>query len=149
MSITFTKTTAYTREDPCAICHEPLGNGEEVAIHDDASGRKHPMHEDCINRWIETRPTCPFCNADVEVEAAPVTFKDKVVRAIPHVAFFTVGAVVIAAGTIVRGDVPGVSEAAVAVAITGSAIIATGAATVLIAGAALKATNTVLRAIGI
>jgi hypothetical protein len=145
MSITFTGTTIYNRADRCAICMEPLGNGQEVAIHDDNIGRLHPMHSDCINRWIETRPTCPFCNADVEVEAAPVTFMDRVIRAIPNreclinigiIAAAAIGAAVVSVtGSVSAGTVAGVAAGTA----TAAVIISAGPEILVAAGTAIAA----------
>jgi hypothetical protein len=100
MSIAFTKTTNYEHKDPCAICHEPLGNGQEVAMHDDDLGRKHPMHNDCINRWINTNPTCPFCSSDVQVQEKPLTLKDRAIRAIPELEHLNLTSITISTAAI-------------------------------------------------
>jgi hypothetical protein len=154
MSVTFTTTTAYNREDPCAICHEPLGNGQEVASHDDEAGRLHPMHTDCINLWIETRPTCPFCKAGVQVQEKPPTFKEKAVKAIHYVALgtaaVTAGFGVSLAMAIARGQVAEMSAAAAAILVVGGTATAlTNAANLAITITSTRATRAALRELGI
>ncbi|MFT4552330.1 MAG: hypothetical protein ACI9S8_000955 [Chlamydiales bacterium] len=46
---------------PCAICFEPLGNGDEV--HENPC--HHRFHAICAAAWRERNQTCATCRADV------------------------------------------------------------------------------------
>ena len=46
----------------CAICFDPLGNGEICSL-----PCAHLYHEECIGKWFMRKPTCPICQRSVFV----------------------------------------------------------------------------------
>ena len=46
---------------PCIICHEPLEEASAAAI----DGCRHRFCLVCIRRWVQTKSSCPLCNAAV------------------------------------------------------------------------------------
>ncbi|XP_061368328.1 putative RING-H2 finger protein ATL19 [Gastrolobium bilobum] len=49
---------ASSNSNECAICLEDFKKGEECLVF---SVCGHTFHFDCINHWIEKKPSCPIC----------------------------------------------------------------------------------------
>lgn len=52
-------------KEPCCICLHEMDNSSEKKIMALPCG--HIFHEDCINQWISTKPTCPVCNYEIKL----------------------------------------------------------------------------------
>jgi len=50
--------TAIKNGDTCSICLEPCVSGVELEC-------KHVFHKKCIEKWLDTNPTCPNCRVPV------------------------------------------------------------------------------------
>jgi hypothetical protein len=61
----------------CGICRESLN--QDVVVHDDNDGEKHPLHKKCALEWFKTSATCPFCRVNIEPSSL-FSWKDKVVN---------------------------------------------------------------------
>jgi hypothetical protein len=61
----------------CGICRESLN--QDVVIHEDNDGEKHPLHKKCALEWLKTSATCPFCRVNIDPSSL-FSWKDKVVN---------------------------------------------------------------------
>lgn len=59
-------TTMHTSirhyDDNCAICQDPIEEGQEVCT---LNYCVHTFHQDCIRPWFENHVTCPTCRHDI------------------------------------------------------------------------------------
>ena len=63
----------------CGICYKRLNKKDSgsVIVHEGEEGAKHPLHAKCMQMWIKQRPTCPYCEAQVD-EWPLLSWKDKI-----------------------------------------------------------------------
>ncbi len=54
----------FEEPDPCAICTDPLCDGDIVSRPHHC---KHWFHHACLKQWAERSPTCPTCRSDGKV----------------------------------------------------------------------------------
>jgi endogenous inhibitor of DNA gyrase (YacG/DUF329 family) len=59
-----TTTTTATRnmDDNCAICQDPIEQGQRMRILNYCT---HSFHVECIDTWFTTHVTCPTCRHDI------------------------------------------------------------------------------------
>lgn len=59
-------TTMHTSirhyDDNCAVCQDPIEEGQEVCT---LNYCVHTFHQDCIRPWFENHVTCPTCRHDI------------------------------------------------------------------------------------
>ncbi|KAG0473425.1 hypothetical protein HPP92_015282 [Vanilla planifolia] len=54
---------ASTEEEPCCICREEYGEGEDIGALD----CKHDFHVPCIKQWLMIKNVCPICKTTAVV----------------------------------------------------------------------------------
>ena len=54
-------TVTKTIEDCCAICLQPMQEGERVRVLPSCS---HSFHIHCIDKWLDIRSNCPLCKKE-------------------------------------------------------------------------------------
>jgi hypothetical protein len=55
-------TTTRTIDDNCAICQDPIEQGQRMRILNYCT---HSFHVECIDTWFATHVTCPTCRHDI------------------------------------------------------------------------------------
>lgn len=55
--------------DNCAICYNPLNNGQIVFVHENEEGAKHPLHRRCWQKIYRKSHNliCPLCRKEVNL----------------------------------------------------------------------------------
>ena len=48
-------------EASCSVCMSEYEQGEKITV----LPCFHSFHSECVNRWLESKPTCPVCMRDV------------------------------------------------------------------------------------
>lgn len=62
-----TLTTApRTMDDNCAICQDPIEQGQHMRILNYCT---HSFHNTCIDTWFTTHVTCPTCRHDIRTNS--------------------------------------------------------------------------------
>src|SRR5437868_3155116 len=59
--------------DECCICYDPLNKGSVLAH--SLGGNLHPIHQKCVELWIQRNPICPSCRVGVIL---PFSWKRKI-----------------------------------------------------------------------
>lgn len=62
--------------DNCNICFDPIK--DKVSVAHSAGGEKHPIHKDCLIKWLKINEICPTCRVKVDVNSV-LTWKDKAI----------------------------------------------------------------------
>jgi hypothetical protein len=52
-------------EDMCVICREEMGNTDILRKIKKCG---HYFHVNCLDRWLESKITCPSCRADIRLD---------------------------------------------------------------------------------
>ena len=55
-------TAPRTMDDNCAICQDPIEQGQQMRILNYCT---HSFHNTCIDTWFTTHVTCPTCRHDI------------------------------------------------------------------------------------
>jgi hypothetical protein len=55
-------TVNHTHPDNCAICQDPIEEGQTMRI---LNYCMHPFHQSCIDTWFQSHVTCPTCRHDI------------------------------------------------------------------------------------
>jgi hypothetical protein len=55
-------TAPRTMDDNCAICQDPIEQGQQMRILNYCT---HSFHTTCIDTWFTTHVTCPTCRHDI------------------------------------------------------------------------------------
>ncbi|XP_073152002.1 RING-H2 finger protein ATL73-like [Henckelia pumila] len=50
------------KEDMCVVCLGEFMEGQGVRVLPECS---HAFHSSCIDRWVDSNPSCPICRADL------------------------------------------------------------------------------------
>lgn len=74
MTISFQASNADP-ELSCGVCREPLI--QDVVIHNNDDGEKHPFHKNCVREWMKIDPTCPVCRVNIDPSSI-FSWQDKV-----------------------------------------------------------------------
>ena len=64
---TFNYFTFVEPGTECSICITPIEEGEEAV----RTPCGHCFHKQCLERWMEERPICPMCRAELPVIVSP------------------------------------------------------------------------------
>ena len=59
---TITTTAPRAMDDNCAICQDPIEQGQNMRILNYCT---HSFHTTCIDTWFTTHVTCPTCRHDI------------------------------------------------------------------------------------
>jgi len=59
---TIATTAPRTMDDNCAICQDPIEQGQQMRILNYCT---HLFHSNCIDTWFTTHVTCPTCRHDI------------------------------------------------------------------------------------
>jgi hypothetical protein len=59
---TITTTATRNMDDNCAICQDPIEQGQRMRILNYCT---HSFHVECIDTWFATHVTCPTCRHDI------------------------------------------------------------------------------------
>jgi hypothetical protein len=59
---TITTTATRNMDDNCAICQDPIEQGQRMRILNYCT---HSFHVECIDTWFTTHVTCPTCRHDI------------------------------------------------------------------------------------
>ncbi len=66
MSVRYTNFNSPDLNKACVVCLEdPSESSKNWVVH--TGGYNHPIHQECLNIWLRTKPFCPTCRSPVEL----------------------------------------------------------------------------------
>lgn len=75
---------AWEVNTSCAICLLDYEEGQDVCL----LPCLHMYHHECLEEWIASHSTCPFCKSDLNVKARVPSTKEKIVKAAEQLMLF-------------------------------------------------------------